>query len=107
MSSIEHHLTELYVFIDDFLTAHPALAHGRQSPHNQPAFADAEVLTIALRQGCLGVASLQQTYRLGAHNYRGVFPSLCSDQQGRARRQALTAPIRALLSATLPLPSGS
>ncbi len=46
--SIEHHLTELYVFIDDFLTARPALAHWRQSPHDEPAFADAEVLTTTL-----------------------------------------------------------
>jgi hypothetical protein len=78
MSSIEHHLTELYVFIDDFLTAHPALAQWRQSPHDQPAFADAEVLTIALLQGCLGVASLKQTYRLVAHNCRSAFPRLGS-----------------------------
>jgi DDE family transposase len=107
MSSLEHHLTELYVFIDDFLRSHPALAHWRQSPHNQPAFADAEVLTIALLQGCLGVASCKQTYRLVAHNYRSAFPSLCSYQQWMARLQALTAPISALLSATMQLPSGS
>jgi hypothetical protein len=54
MSSIVDQLPELYVFIDDFLTARPALAPGRQSPHDQPAFTDAEVLTLALRQGCLG-----------------------------------------------------
>jgi transposase len=107
MSSIEHHLTELYVFIDDFLTTHPALAHWRQSPHEQPAFADAEVLTIALLQGCLGVASFKQTYRLVAHNCRSAFPHLCSYQQWMARLQSLTAPIRALLSATMQLPAGS
>jgi hypothetical protein len=61
MSSIEHHLTELYVLIDDFLIDHPKLARWRQSPHKQPIFADAEVLTIALLPGCLGVASLKQT----------------------------------------------
>jgi hypothetical protein len=101
MSSIEHHLTELYVFIDDFLTARPTLAHGRQSPHGQPAFVAAEVLTIALLQGCLGVASRKQTYRLVAHNYRSAFPSLCSYQQWIARWQALAVPIRALLSSTM------
>ena len=90
MSSIEHHLTELYVFIDDFLTTHPALAHWRQSPHDQPAFADAEVLTIALLQGCLGVASLKQTYRLVAHHYGSAFPPLCSYQPWMARLPALT-----------------
>src|SRR5947209_17443861 len=88
MSSIEHHLTELYILIDDLLLSHPALAHGRQSPHDQPAFTDAEVLTIALLQGCLGVASLKQTYRLVAHNCRSAFPSLCSYQQWMARLQA-------------------
>jgi hypothetical protein len=107
MSSLEHHLTELYVFIDDFLSDHPKLAHWRQSPHHQPAFADAEVLTIALLQGCLGVASLKQTYRLVAHNCRSAFPSLCSYPQWMARLQALTTPIRALLSATMQLPAGS
>jgi IS5 family transposase len=107
MSSIEHHLTELYVFIDDFLRDHPKLAHWRQSPHEQPAFADAEVLTIALPQGCLGVPSLKQTYRLVAHNCRSAFPSLCSYQQWMARLQALTTPICALLSATMQLPAGS
>src|SRR4051812_37633912 len=54
MSSIEHHLTERYVLIDDFLTTHPALLQGRQSPHDQPALADAAVLTIALLQGVSG-----------------------------------------------------
>jgi hypothetical protein len=107
MPSIEHHLTELYVFIDDFLRVRPALAYWRQSPQDQPAFADAEVLTIALLQGCRGVASLKQTYRLVAHNYRSAFPSLCSYQQWMARLQALTVPIRALLSATMQLPTGS
>ena len=107
MSSIEHHPTELYVLIDDFLTDHPKLACWRRSRHNQPAFADAEVLTIALLQGCLGVASLKQTYRLVAHNYRSAFPSLCSYQPWIARLQLLTVPIRALLTATMQLPNNS
>jgi hypothetical protein len=74
MSSIIDQLTEFYVFVDDFLTTHPALAQWRHSPHDRPAFADAEVLTLALLQGCLGVASLQQTDRLVAHNYRELAP---------------------------------
>src|SRR3954453_9457840 len=98
MSSIVDQLTELYVFVDDFLTTHPAVAQWRQSPHDTPDFADAEVLTLALLQGCLGVASLKQTYRLVAHNYRSAFPQLCSYPQWMARLQALAAPISALLS---------
>src|SRR3982751_6806000 len=66
LSSIVDQLTELYTFVDDFLVAHPNLLCWRQSPHDTPHFADSEVLTLALLQGCLGVASLKQTYRLVA-----------------------------------------
>jgi Transposase DDE domain len=107
MSSIVDHLTEIYAFIDDFLSTHPALAQWRQSPHDAPLFTDSEVLTIALLQGCLGVASLKQTYRLVAHNCRAAFPHLCSYQQWMARLQSLTAQISALLVATAQIPPGS
>jgi hypothetical protein len=107
LSSIIDQLTELYVFVDDFLTAHPNLADGRQSPHDTPAFADAEVLPLALWPGCRGVASRKQAYRLVAHHYRSAFPHLCSYAPWRARLQALAAPISALLSTTTPLPAGS
>jgi len=107
MSSIEHHLTERYVLIDDFLTTHPALLQGRQSPHDQPALADAAVLTIALLQGGLGGARLKPSYRLLVHNYRSAFPRLCSYQQWMAGRPARTAVIRAVLSATMQIPAGS
>ncbi len=56
--SIEHQMTEIYCFVDDFLTARPALSGWRSSPHRSPRFTDAEVITIALLQGPLGVASL-------------------------------------------------
>ena len=78
MSSIVDHLTELYVFMDDFFSTHPALTQWRHSPHHTPVFADSEVLTIALWQGCLGVASRKQCYRLVAHHCRAAFPPLCS-----------------------------
>jgi hypothetical protein len=105
MSSIEDQLTTLYVFVDDFLTTHPPLLHWRRSPHDTPFLADSEVLTIALLQGCFGVASLKQTYRLVAHNYRSAFPRLCSYPQWMARLQALAAQISALLVATSQLPA--
>ncbi len=107
MSSIVDQLTELYVFVDDFLLTHPALAHWRHSPHDTPLFADSEVLTLALLQGCLGVASLKQTYRLVKANHRDAFPHLCSYPQWIARLQALSAPISALLTATAQIPSPS
>lgn len=105
MSSIVDHLTTLYVFVDDFLLTRSTLAHWRRSPHRSPAFADAEVLTIALLQGCFEVASLKQTYRLVAQNYRSAFPHLCSYRQWMARLQALAAQISALLAATTRLPA--
>jgi hypothetical protein len=64
-------------------------------------------LTVALLQGCLGVASLKQTYRLVAHHYGSAFPQLCSYPQWMARLQALSAPISALLRATPQVPEQS
>jgi hypothetical protein len=107
MPSIVDHLTEIYVLIDDFFSTHPTLAQWRQSPHDAPLFTDSEVLTIALLQGCLGVASRKQTYRLVAHNCRAAFPPLCSYQPWRARLPSLTAQISALLVATAPIPPDS
>jgi IS5 family transposase len=100
LPSIVDQLTELYAFVDDFLATHPNLLHWRQSPHARPRFADSEVLTLALLPGCLGVASLKQTYRLVAANYRSAFPRLCSYQPWMARWHALTGVIGALLQAT-------
>jgi IS5 family transposase len=107
LSSIVDQLTELYTFVDDFLVAHPNLLCWRQSPHDTPRFADSEVLTLALLQGCLGVASLKQTYRLVAANYRSAFPRLCSYPQWMARLHALTGVVGALLQATTQQLNGS
>jgi hypothetical protein len=107
MFSIEDQLAKLYVFVDDFCKARPDLAAWRQSPHQQPAFSDAEVLTIALLQSGLEVASLKQTYRLIAANYRAAFPCLCSYSQWIARVHALTTLLEALLRATPNLAPGT
>jgi Transposase DDE domain len=107
MPSIIDQLTALYVFVDDFLTTHSAVAQWRQSPHDRPALAEAEVLTLALWPGCLGGASRKQTDRLVASNYRSAFPPLCSSPPGRARRQARAAIISALLRATPQMPEQS
>ena len=53
------------------------------------------------------MASLKQTYRLVAHNYRSAFPQLCSYPQWIARLQSLSAPINALLLTTTQLPAQS
>src|SRR3954453_6763206 len=107
MSSIIDQLTELYVFVDDFLTAHPVLAQWRQVPHATPAFTASQGLMLAVLQGCLGVARLKQTYRLVAHNSRSAFPHLCSYPQWIARLQALAAPVSALLLSTTRIPAES
>src|SRR5919199_3351910 len=100
LSSIVDQLTELCAFVDDFLATHPNLMNWRRSPHDTPRFADSEVLTLALLQGCLGVASLKQTYRLVAANYRSAFPFLCSYQQWMARLHVLAGVLSARLQAT-------
>ena len=98
-------MTALYVFVDDFLKAHPAAAAWRRSPNRTPAFTDAEVITIGLLQGCLGVATLKQSYRVIAHSFRDAFPRLPSYAQWICRLHALTPLVGMLLQrALLPLP---
>ena len=60
------------------------------------------MLTIALWQGVLEVATLKQTYRLGAQNWRTAFPSLSSYKQGLARVHQLLAQVGRLLATTCP-----
>ena len=84
-------MTCLYAFVDDYLKAHPTLGAWRRSPNASPVFTDAEVLTIGLMQGCLGVANLKKAYNLIAHNFRDAFPLLPSYSQWLARLHALTS----------------
>lgn len=100
MSSIEHQMAEIYCFVDDYLKAHPRLAQWRRSPNGAPAFTDAEVITIALMQGCLGVATLKQAYLLLAFNHASAFPHLVSYKQWLSRLHALSAVIGRLFAAT-------
>jgi transposase len=99
MATIEQQLTEIYVFIDDYLKAHAELANWRRSPHAHPAFTDAEVITVALMQGCLGCESLKKTYTLMAENFRSAFPKLPSYKQWIARLHALSELIGRLVFA--------
>lgn len=97
MASIVEQMTAVYVFVDDYLKAHPTQAHWRRSNHHDPDFSDAEVITVGLLQGCLGVATLKQTYRFVAANLRAAFPHLPSYGQWLARLHALSAVIGRLL----------
>ena len=108
MNSVDHHMTEIYYFVDEFFKTHSSWARWRRSPHAQPAFSDAEVLTIALLQGVLEVATLKQTYRLVAHNWRTAFPHLPSYKQGLARVHQLRPHVSRLLALTCePAPSAA
>ncbi len=100
MCSIDHHMTQIYCFVDDFLKTHPSLAGWRHSPHSQPKFTDAEVITIALLQSSFGVDKLKRAYDLVAKNWRAAFPHLPTYTQWINRLHQLSVPIGALLSAT-------
>lgn len=99
-NSVDQHMTEIYYFVDEFFKGHPALAHWRHSPHAQPQFSDAEVLTVALLQGVFEVATLKQTYRLVAHNWWAAFPHLPSYQQWVSRLHHLLPLVGRLLGTT-------
>lgn len=93
-------MTEIYCFVDDYLKAHPGCAWWRRSPHARPRFADAEVITIALLQGSLQVATLKQTYRMVAANWRCAFPALPTYAEWLRRLHQLTTHVGLLLEAT-------
>ena len=90
MSSIEHQMTEIYCFIDDYLKAHPAQSRWRRSPHRHPRFTDSEVLTVALLQHGFGCSTLKKAYELVRDNWRSAFPHLCSYQQWLSRLHQLS-----------------
>jgi transposase len=99
MASIAAQMTAVYVFVDDYLKLHPALSKWRSSNNDAPAFTDAEVLTVALLQGCLGVPTLKQTHRFVAANHRAAFPCLPCYAQWLARLHALSAVVGHLIQA--------
>lgn len=86
---IDTALVAVYLFVCDYLAEHPKVAAWRHSNNNEPAFTDAEVITIALMQGCFGCATLKKTYLLIAYNHADAFPKLCSYQRFIARLHAL------------------
>lgn len=101
--SITEQVTRIYVFVDDYLKAHPGQAAWRRSPNGAPAFTDAEVLTVGLMQGVFGCATLKRAYLLVASGGRAAFPRLCSYPQWLARPHRLSAIVGQLLQASLGL----
>ena len=61
--SIAHQMTQIYVFVDNYLKEHPQQAAWRRSNNDAPAFSDAEVITVGLLQGAFGCATLKKTYQ--------------------------------------------
>lgn len=92
-------MAAVYVFVDDWLKANPALARWRRSNNGRPAFTDAEAITLGLMQCVLGVATLKAAYRLVARDHAGAFPRLPTYQQWLARLHALSAVVGALIQA--------
>lgn len=98
--SVDQQMTEIYCFVDEFFKTHPRLAQWRRSPHAQPRFSDAEVVTMALLQGVFEVATLKQTYRLVAQNWRAAFPQVPSYKQWLTRLHHLLPQVGQLLATT-------
>ena len=100
--SIVHQMTVLFVTIDDFLTQHHEWRQWRRSPNCRPAFADSEVLTVALLQGCFKVGTLKHAYQIVATDFATAFPHLPSYSQFVARLHALQSLVGRLIQQVLP-----
>lgn len=100
--SIVHQMTVIFVTIDDFITEQPAWRRWRRSPNGSPSFTDAEVLTVALLQGCLKVATLKHAYQIIATDFADAFPRLPSYSQFMARLHALQSLVGRLIQQVLP-----
>ena len=99
MGNILDTATEIYVFVDDFLKDHPRIAHWRASNNNQPAFTDAEVITLGLMQSALKLATLKDAYEMVRDNIGFAFPALVSYKRFIKRLHELTATVGFLLRA--------
>ena len=101
LPNLETTLLRVYLFVSDYLDAHPALRDWRRSNNRVPALTDAEIVTLALMQGCLGCATLKQTYRFFASNHRSAFPALCSYPRFIARLHPLREVVGRLVPVAL------
>lgn len=99
MANLQHRLAECYVFVDDYLKAHPELANWRRSNNSDPDFTDAEVITIALMQGYFRTDTLKRTYELVSENALAAFPDRPGYKQWMRRLNRLTGLIGRLVRA--------
>jgi len=98
MGTIIDQMTAIYVFVADNLQQQKKLADWRESNNAEPAFSDAEVITIGLMQSFLGVDKLKKVYKHIRDNYASAFPRLCSYQQWVARLHKLSDIVGHLLA---------
>lgn len=102
--SISDQLLAIYVFVDDYFKANPDLAEWRKSPNSNPAFTDAEVITIGLMQDVFGCQTLKKAYLLVASSFHDIFPNLCCYKEWLHRLHSLTRQVGHLIwAALLPL----
>jgi transposase len=97
--SVSDQLLAIYVFVDDYLKAHPPVSEWRKSPNSHPVFTDAEVITIGLTQGVFGCQTLKKAYLLVASSFRDAFPNLCCYKEWLRRLHSLTSIVGRLLEA--------
>ncbi|MCC6446303.1 MAG: IS982 family transposase [Armatimonadetes bacterium] len=101
MVPIVDQMIERSLFVSDYLRDHPHLAQWRTSNNAALAFTDAEVITMGLMQGGLGVDTLKKTYSLIAATFREWFPRWIAYQQWLARLHALSEGIGRLVWASV------
>jgi hypothetical protein len=99
MYNLQTHLLECYVFVDDYLRSHPKVAQWRRSNNDDPAFTDAEVITIALMQGYFRTDTLKRTYQLVEANASEAFPGRPGYKQWIRRLQRLPDQVGRLVRA--------
>ena len=99
--NINDALLVVYLFVSDYLDAHPSVRDWRRSNNRCPEFTDAEVITVALMQGCLGCATLKQTSQFLLHNHHRAFPKLCRSPRFIARLHPLRELVGRLVPAAL------
>jgi len=99
--SVSDQLLGIYVFVDDYLKAHPPVSQWRRSPNSRPAFSDAEVITIGLMQGVFGCQTLKKAYLLVACLFGSAFPKLCCYKEWLRRLHRLTPIVGRLIWAAL------
>jgi hypothetical protein len=90
MATIEHQMTEIYVFVDDYLKAHRELSAWRHSNNAEPDFTDAEVITVAVLQACFATDTLKKTHARVAEDSPSAFPRLPCYAQWIRRLHALS-----------------